>query len=764
MVAETTRTETFRFVGRRTKRGDAPERLTGRTRFTSDLALPGVLAARLVRSTHASGRIVSVDASQALRVPGVVRVLTARDLPVADIESAVESRRILFALDRVYYAGQPVAAVLADTEAAAEDGAGLVEVEYEPAAPVVDPLAALAADAPVVREERDRNEEELAMHGAAPQAAEEIESPQAPNVASRTRLHRGDVEQGLREADVVVEREYRTSWIHQGYIEPQTCLAAPDPLGNLVVYACTQALFHTRAEIARTLGIPDHQVKVQAMPVGGGFGGKFGLIEPTVAALAMAVGRAVRLTYTRMEEFTSADPAPQSITRVTVGARKDGTLTTLQAELIFDAGSNAGAPVGIAAMLLGSYYRWEHVLLEGTEVLTHKAGTGAYRAPGAPQATFAIESTIDDVAEALGIDPFDLRQKNAAREGDLRADNSPWPRLGLAECLERARPVYEAEKRAAGPGEGVGVALGGWPGGIEPASAVCRLNADGTLQVALGSVDLTGTNTTFSMIAAETFGLDDPRQVRVTTVDTDAAPYAGASGGSKITYTVGPAVQRAAEDARQQVLRIAAAELEAGVEDLEIVNGSVQVRGVPGKVRTLGQIFALSGAFGAKYEPVLGRGQAAVVDRSPGMGVHVVRVRVDPETGRVEPLRYVVVQDVGRAINPSAVEGQLHGGAVQGVGWGLLEQMVFDEQGSPVTASLMDYAIPKATQTPALDTVLVEVPSRIGPFGAKGVGEPPVIPGAAALANAVKAACGARVTHIPLTSERVRQAIAAHGV
>jgi CO/xanthine dehydrogenase Mo-binding subunit len=753
----------FRFVGTRTKRADAPERLTGRTRFTSDLALAGALTARLVRSPHASARVLSVDASAALAIPGVVRVLTARDLPVPDIAAAVEERKVLLGLDRVHYAGQPVAVVLAETEAAAEDGAAAVEVDYEPLPPVVDPLTAMTAEAPVVRERRERSEEELAMHGAAPAAAQESEAPETPNVASRTRLSRGDVEQGLREADVVVEREFRTSWVHQGYIEPQTCVAAPDPLGNLVVYACTQALFHTRAEVARTLGIPDHRVTVQPMPVGGGFGGKFGLIEPTVAALAMAVGRAVRLTYTRMEEFTSADPAPQGVLRLKVGARKDGSLTALSGELVLDAGANPGAPIGIAALLMGSYYRFEHVLLEGAEVLTNKAGTGAYRAPGAVQATFAIESAIDDVARELGIDPLELRRRNAAAEGDARADGTPWPRIGLVECLDKARPVYEAERNAAGPSEGVGVAVGGWPGGVEPASALCRLNADGTLQVALGSVDLTGTNTTFSIIVAEAFGLDDPSQVRVTTVGTDSAPYAGASGGSKITYTVGPAVQRAAEDARRQVLRIAAAELEASVEDLEIVDGSVRVRGVPGKSKTLGQIFSLSGAFGAKYEPVLGRGQAAIVDRSPGMGVHVVRVRVDRETGRVEPVRYVVVQDVGRAINPATVEGQMQGGAVQGVGWALFEQIVFDEQGSPVTASLMDYAIPKATQTPRLDAVIVEVPSAIGPFGAKGVGEPPVIPGAAALANAVRDACGARVRHIPLTSERVRQAIAALG-
>jgi CO/xanthine dehydrogenase Mo-binding subunit len=288
---------------------------------------------------------------------------------------------------------------------------------------------------------------------------------------------------------------------------------------------------------------------------------------------------------------------------------------------------------------------------------------------------------------------------------------------------------------------------------------VCRLNPDGTLQIALGSVDLTGTNTGFSIIAAEAFGLESPDKVRVTTVDTDSAPFAGASGGSKITYTVGPAVQRAAEDARNQVLRIASAELEASTDDLEIVNGRVQVRGVPDKAKTLAEIYRLSGSFGAKYEPVLGRGQTAITDRSPGMAVHILRVRVDPETGRVDPLRYVAVQDVGRAINPPAVEAQMHGGAVQGIGWGLFEHIEFDQQGTPITASLMDYTIPRATQSPELEAVLVEVPSSIGPFGAKPVGEPPVIPGAAVVANAVQAACGARVRQLPITPERVRAAL-----
>ena len=749
----------FRFVGRRTRRADAPERLTGQIRFTNDLVLPGALHCRFVLSPHAVARIVSVDASEAQALPGVVAVLTARDLPVPDISAAVENRSILLALDRVLHAGQPVVAVLGETEAAAEDGAAAVQVEYEALEPVVDVTAAMQAEAPLVREQREVNPEELAMHGAAPQGTQSDDEPRAPNVASRIHFERGDVEQAFAHSDVVVEHEFRTSWVHQGYMEPQSCTAALDALGNVTVYASTQALFHTRSEVARTLGLADHQVTVNAMPVGGGFGGKFGFLEPTVAALAKAVKQPVRLVYNRMEELTAADPAPESRIRLKIGASRDGRLLALRGDFTFDAGSKAGAPVGISALMAGSLYRFENLLLEGTEVLTNKSGTGAYRAPGAPQGAFALESAMDELARALGMDPLELRLRNAAREGDMRADGSPWPRIGLVQCLEAARDLYLAERKAAGPGEGVGIAAGGWPGATESASAVCRLNADGSLQVSLGAVDLTGTNTTFAIIAAEAFGLDDPSQVRVTTVNSDSAPYAGGSGGSKVTYTIGPAVLRSAEDARNQVLHIAASELEASVDDLELVNGRVQVRGVPGKTITLADIFSVSASFGARHAPVLGRGQTVVTDFSPGMAVHIARLRVDRDTGRVQPLRFVSIQDVGRAINPATVESQMHGGAVQAVGWGLYERMLWDDQGTPLTASLMDYTIPKASQSPGLETRLVEVPSEFGPFGAKGVGEPPVIPGAAALANAVRDACGARITELPLTPERVMRAM-----
>jgi CO/xanthine dehydrogenase Mo-binding subunit len=748
----------LRLVGKRFRRADSPERLTGQVRYTGDLVLPGLLYGRLVRSPYASARIISIDKSAAEAMPGVVAVLRAEDLPVVNLREAVENRSIMMAFERATYVGQPVAVVLGESEAAAEDGAEGVTVEYEPLSPAVDMLHAMQPDSPVVRMRASNNNEELAMHGAAGGASEK-ESPQAANVASHQRYSRGDVEQAFREADVIVEREYRTPWVHQSYMEPQVCAATVDALGNVVVYACTQAMFRTRDTVATVLGKPTSQVRVHAMPVGGGFGGKFGLIEPLVAACAVAVGRPVRLAFTRVEDFSAACPAPSSIFRVKAAARKDGTFTALKGEVIFDAGAKPGAPAAHAALCLGVFYRWENLDIDATEVVTHKTPTGAYRAPGLPQAMFAGESIVDELIGRLGLDQIEVRKKNAARGGDIRPDGTPWPPIGLAECLERAEPIYRAEVAAAGPNEGVGVALGGWFGGTEPASALCRLESDGTLKVSIGSVDLTGTNNGLQIIAAEAFGMDSIGEVRVSTVDTESAPYSGATGGSKTIYTMGPAVLKAAQEARERVLKIAAAELEASVDDLELVHGEVRVKGVPGKVKTLRDIYKLSASFGAKHEPVLGKGESAITQRSPGTGVHIARVRVDPETGRVEPLRYVVIQDVGRAINPATVEEQIHGGGAQGVGWAVYEEIVHDESGTPMTASFMDYTVAKARQTPELEAVLVEVPSTIGPFGAKPVGEPPVIPGGAVIANAVYAATGARVTDLPLTPERVQKAM-----
>jgi CO/xanthine dehydrogenase Mo-binding subunit len=600
------------------------------------------------------------------------------------------------------------------------------------------------------------------MHGAAT-GAQKLEEEVGPNVVTTQHFTRGDVAQGLGQADVVVEHRYTTPMVHQGYLEPRAALAAVDPLGALTVWTATQALFFTRSEIAETLGLPEHEVKVVATPMGGGFGGKFVLLEPLAAALARKLRRPVSVVMTRREDLLATTPAPAATFELKMGARRDGTLTAMQGRVVFDAGAYAGAPVGIALLLMGSYYQVPHLDLRGYEVLTHKPGSGAYRAPGAVQGTFVVESMMDELARRLGIDPLDLRLQNASKPGDPMVTGQPWPKMGLRECLERLRQERKTRTRPmASPGRrvGVGVAVGGWMGGIEPANAACRMDRDGTISVIVGSVDMSGTNTGFAQIAAEAFGVA-PEDVRIVNGDSETAPYAGASGGSKITYTVGLAVERAARDARRQLLLIAADKLEAAPDDLEIVDRRVRVRGFSSRSVTLAELAKAAMQFGAKYEPVFGRGASATTARSPAFAAHLTEVVVDPDTGGVEVLGHLAVQDVGRAINPAAVESQMHGGVVQGFGWALLERMAYDESGQLLAATLMDYALPHSLQAPRIDTVIVEVPSDHGPFGAKGVGEPPVVGVPAAVANAITDATGVRLTDLPITSEALRTALAA---
>ncbi len=759
------------YLGHSALRVDGPEKLTGSLRYTADLPLEGLLHARPVLSPYAHARIHSIDKSAALDRPGVVAVLTATDLPLVFSEKDASSRhRVPLARDYTLFRGQPVAIVVATDPAIAEDGADLVNVDYEPLKPVIDPLEAMKPGAPPVHPllSRDLADAEAGMHAAVAQSEDTTADTEelSVNVASHPHFRRGDVEQGFREADVVLEETYRTSMVHQSYLEPQTVAAATDHMGNVTVWASTQAMFYGRTEVATSLGLPEHRVRMVAMPVGGGFGGKFILLEPLVAALAVKLGKPVLLSFTRSDDFLAGNPAPQSIITLKLGAKRDGTLTALQARLIFDSGAYPGAPAGIAAIMLGSYYRCPNLDLHAYEVLTHKPGVGAYRAPGAPQATFALESHMDALAHALGLDPLELRLRNAVVEGDKRPDGAAFPAIGLRECLEKIQehPLWKnrpsAKMDEQNPAIGIGVAVGGWPGGLESAAAACRMDRDGTFTLVVGSVDLTGTDTSLIRIAAEILN-QPPEKIRLVHADTDTAPYMGATGGSKVTYTLGAAVQRAAEDARRQVLDIAADRLEAAPGDLELIPGRVQVKGLPSRGIDLSDIAIRSMSFGARYEPVFGRGSIAQTGGAPMFTAHLARVAVDRETGEVSVLDYIAAQDIGFALNPAEIQGQMMGGIVQGLGWALYEQMHYDENGQILHSSFMEYAIPGAKVAPNMSTMFVEVPSAHGPFGAKGVGEPPVIPGGAAIANAIADATGVRMTQLPMTPERVFRALRA---
>lgn len=745
-------------IGKAQKRLEGGEKVTGVRQYVDDLQLPGTLYAKLVHSIYAHAEIVSIDAEAALKVPGVVSVYTGKDTHPDGPEPA-DRHHSMLARDKAIYYGQPVAVVLAESEQAALEAAELVNVEYKDAGAVVDPLAAMQKDSPAIRpKEQSGDWSEADAHAGVGGGSETIDlSDYSDNVTGAMRFDRGDADKALAEADAVVERTYTTGFVHQGYIEPHAVIVVPDPLGKLTIYTMTQGAFYTRRSTAGVLGLDENDIKVINMEVGGGFGSKAVLLEPLAGWLALKEWRPIKMVYTRAEEFQAATPAPGTVIELKVGATKDGQITAIKGRMIYDSGCYPASPYSVGAILTGSYYQVDNVRIDAFEVLTNKPGVGAYRAPGAPQATFAIEQAVDELAMKLDLDPIEFRLQNASAEGQPQITGSPWPRIGMKEVLEQARnhPLW---KNRGTNGRGVGVAIGGWPGGVEPCSANVKLNNDGSFVLQVGHSDITGTNTTFAMLVAEVLGTT-VEQVKVENGDTDSAPYAGMAGGSKTTFTLGPAIMRAAEQTKKQILDIAAAELEASVDDLEISDGKVRVKGTD-KELTLQQVGNLCMSFGGRYEPVYGVGKSAQTDRAPGFSAQLAEVEVDQETGEVKVTNYVTIQDVGRALNPAAVIGQMFGGTAQSIGFGLYETMTYDSSGQLVSETLMDYGLPKSTQIPPMEAIIVEVPAPTGPMGAKGIGEPPIVPGPAAIANAISAASnGVRVTELPLSAERVAMAL-----
>lgn len=749
---------TFKAIGRPTPLIDGKERVTGAIRYAPDLTIPGMVEGRFVTSPYAHARITSIDKSEALKLPGVVAVLTHEDLP--DIPPEDRSH-LLLARGRVIFPGQPVALVLAENPAAATDAIELVNVEYEPL-PVVTTIAeALAPDAPLVWPSgKPGDMGEAAAHGANVGGnGKEEEVPS--NIGSQTTFKRGNIEEGLAEADVIIEHHFSMPFVHHSYLETQATIVMPEPLnGGATVWTSTQAPFAIREAVSSLYEVPDTEVRVIATPVGGGFGGKYELYQPLVALAAKAVNRPVKLVLTRGEDIAAANPAPAGQFHVKLGATRDGKLTALWADIKFDEGCYPGWH-SIAAFLMGSAYQCPHMLINFTSVMTFKPSIGAYRAPGAVQGFFAIESMMDELARELNLDPLAVRLQNGSRGGDKMAHNKPWDKMAMIEVLEtlQQHPAWVNRAAARAQGRGVGIAIGGWPGGVEPTSATCLLEKDGTLQVRIGSVDLTGTATGFKLLAAEAFGID-PEHVRVVTGDTATASFAGSTGGSKAIFVIGPSVIQAAEAARAQTLEIAAQEFEADPADLEFVDGAVQVRGVPDKRITLKQIADKTMRFAGKYAPVIGHGRHANRTNAPGFCAQLAEVSVDEETGQVTVHRLVLVQDVGKVINPLTLEGQIMGGAIQGLGFALYEGMYYDSNGQLLTGSWMDYNVPNFTQSvPQIEVVTIEQATELGPYGAKGAGEPPIIATAAAVANAIADATGKRLTHLPMTAPRVLAAL-----
>jgi CO/xanthine dehydrogenase Mo-binding subunit len=733
----------------------------------ADIAPRGLLHAKLLRSSHAHARILKIDTSRARALPGVRAVVTAADIPELKRKAPTRAHAVL-AIDRVVFVGQPVAAVAADEIAIAEEALDLIDVQYEVLPASIDPLQSMQVGAPPVAElgtEADTSEA-LAHSGIAVAKTENAPS-QAVNVSQQSKFSRGDVAAGFAQSDVVLEKTYRIPMVHQGYLEPHAVLAQWDANGLLTLWASTQGSFNTRSEVADVLEIPENRIKVIPVECGGGFGGKIrALCEPITAVLARVTGRPVRYVMTRREALQAGMPAPQVIIRLKTGVKRDGTLMALEAEHIVESGAFSGAVLTISAVFLGSLYKWPSFELRGAEVLTHKASIAAYRAPTAPHTIFAIDSHMEQLARLLHLDPVEFRLRHLMHEGDPMTTGAPWQSNGAEQVLRRVaeHPLWTGRKAWAASGtgrslRGTGFALGGWIPGLQPTGATVRLNPDGSLSVLTGQVDIAGTNIALAQIAATAFGIDTDR-VRITTGDTDVAPMTGLSAGSKTIYTVGTAVMQAAQDARQQTLEIAARELEAAVQDLEIEDGTVVVRGVPDRGVTLATIGKKGNLYMSKVPPVLGVSHPAFSQQAPAFAAQLARIEVDRDTGELTLHDFVVVQDVGKAINPIGCEGQMQGGAVQSLGIALTEALTFDDRGRLTNPSLLDYRKLTAADLPNIETIIVEVPAPAGPFGARGVGEPPIVPAPAALANAVHDATGVRLTELPLSPERIAMALA----
>ena len=734
----------FKVLEQNHPRVDARDKVMGRATYAADVYLPGMLACKLATSPRPHARIVSIDTSKAEALPGVYSVITGRDFPDVHFGSGALKDRYIMARDEVFYVGEAVAAVAAVDEMTAQEAVDLIEVEYEDLPVVVDVLDALNSGSSAVHPDLSGFEGfGFALGG--------------DNVCTLLDADRGDVDQAFREADLVIEDTFRSQGINQGFLEPMACAADVEANGRLTIWASTQGPYQVRAQLAAVLAMPVSNIRVIPMELGGGFGAKLRLaFEAFPALLAMKTGHPVKLVNTREEAFTLNGPRLPVANYIRSGVTNDGRIVAREAYSVFDVGAYLGAgPNSGVGHGLGAY-NVPNFRLRSYGVYTNKVYVGSYRASGVADMTFAVESHTDNIAHRLGMDPVEFRLKNCLREGNTAVNGAALPRNGLQESLEALKERMGLPKKL-GERRGVGVALCEWRSGSGPSTASISVNEDGTVSLLTGSVDISGSDTSLAAIAAETLGLTVDRVI-VAKRDTDLAPFTGPSGGSRIVYSQGTAVQRAAEDARQKLVALAADRFGVPAEALTCEDGEVFVQDNPPQKLTISQLAGMS--LNSRGGPIIGMASLATMPFTPVYSAHGAEVLVDEDTGQVRVTRYVQAQDVGVAINPMSVEGQLDGGAVQGIGRALTEDMLFDaETGAVRNPSFATYLMPLAVDLPEIENILVRVPSDDGPFGARAVAEPPGFGPPAAIANAIFDAVGVRINEMPLSAERVLAAL-----
>jgi len=748
----------LKVIGQRPVRPDGADKVTGRANFGADLRLPGMLTGLVKRSPHAHARILRIDTAAARALPGVKAVVTAADFPevgneaVESGEGAATLRALsanCMARDKVLYVGHAVAAVAATTPGIARAALELITVDYEPLPHVIEVEAAMAPDAPLLHDD-------LYTKGVSPK-------PTTPsNIAEQVNYGRGDPAAAFAQADVVVLGRYTTAPVHQGYLEPHACVASAGADGQAQIWVSTQGHFAVRSMCAKLLGLPLHDIRVIPAEIGGGFGGKTTVyLEPVALALSRACGRPVRMVMTRAEVFEASGPTSGSVMEVKLGATRDGKITAAEVVLKYQAGAYPGSPVGAGCMASLACYTIENIAITGYDVVSNRAKVAAYRAPGAPMAAFAVESAIDELAQQLGLDPIELRLRNAVRQGAKAVYGATFREIAFVETLEaiRRHPHYSAPLA---PNQGRGVACGFWFNIGGESSAAVHVDEEGGVTVVSSNPDIGGSRASMAMMAAETIGVPIER-VRAIVADTQAIAYSATTGGSRVTFATGMAVVQAAKRVVDDVKRRAGLIWDCPGDQVVWRDGQAFCTDPAKSVPPL-SLREIAGRTARTGGPIGAEVTLTAQGAGPGFAVHLVDIELDPETGRSTVVRYTAAQDVGRAIHPSYVEGQIQGGVAQGVGWALNEAYRYDARGALENPGFLDYRMPVASDLPMIDTLLIEAaPNARHPYGAKGVGEAPIVPPLPAVACALSHVVGKRLTDLPLSPPALLEALDAAG-
>lgn len=743
-------TQNYKYIGTRSIRPDGFEKVTGKANYGADLALPGMIWGKMLRSPHAHALIKRIDTTKAEALTGVMAITTFADFPSVSVEAIASGEGTVDSLDlarnimadgKVLYHGHAILGIAATSEATAEQALNLVEIDYQLLPPVMDIRDAITAGATVLHDD-------MFTEGLAEKPAT------ASNIASRTDFKKGDIEAGFAAADVIVEREFYTPTVHQGYIEPHACVARYDEDGQSMIWCSTQGHFDVRASVAKLLSMGLNKIKVVASEIGGGFGGKTTVYgEPVALILSRKSGRPVKMVMDREEVFKASGPGSATRCKVKVGAKNDGTITAMQGELYYEAGAFKGSPARLGGMCIFTPYDVENLQVACYDVVVNKPKVAAYRAPGAPQAAFAGEMVVSEIAAKLNRDPIDLRIQNAALEGTKTIYGPNLKSIGLVECLQAAKnsPHYQ---QALAKDQGRGVASGFWFNIGGQSSATINMNPDGTATIVEGSPDIGGSRASMQLMAAEELGIA-AELIKPIIADTENIAYNQSTGGSRTTFATGMAVIHAAQDVVRQMKGRAASLWNVTIDQVAWVDG-VAVNTHGDERLSAAQICAGADRTGG---PISGQGNINARGAGPSFAVHVCDVEVDIETGKVDVIRYTAVQDAGKAIHPSYVEGQYQGGAAQGIGWALNEEYVYGDDGLLQNPGFLDYRIPLASDLPMIDAIIVEVPNAFHPYGVRGVGESGIIPPLGATGYAVSDAIKAPITDLPCSPPNVFKAI-----